>query len=187
MQAMAAADGCFFTRALGAFHPRLGTPVRTNLLSGAVATLFVIAAMQLAGGDAGAVCAVVLTVAVTTLLLSYLIIVPALVLLLLRRPDVIRPYRVPFGHRGFMTCAVLVYAWILVGSWCALFPGTLEALLGIEYAFDDIWGVSRTAFEAFTLGTVAVLLMVGAVGLRNARRESAAAAPTPQVATNKTS
>ena len=174
MQAMAAADGGSFTRALGAFHPRLGTPVRTNLLSGAVATAFMLAAMQLAGGDAGAVFAVVLTVAVTTLLLSYLVIVPALVLLRLRRPDVVRPYRVPFGHRGFMTCAVLVYAWILVGSWCALFPGTLEALFGIDYAFDGIWGVSRTAFEAFTLGTVAVLLTVGAVGLRIARRESAA-------------
>ncbi|MGY6023525.1 hypothetical protein [Streptomyces spinosirectus] len=60
----------FFTRALGAFHRRLGTPERTNLLSGAVATVFMLAAVLLAGGDAGAVFAVVLTVAVTTLLLS---------------------------------------------------------------------------------------------------------------------
>ncbi|WP_225804611.1 APC family permease [Streptomyces sp. NK15101] len=171
MQAMAAADGGSFSRALGAFHPRLGTPVRTNLLSGAVATVFMIVAMQVAEGDAGAVFAVVLTVAVTTLLLSYLVIVPALVLLRLRRPEAVRPYRVPFGDRGFMGCAALVYAWILVGSWCALFPGTLEALLSIEYSFEDIWGMSRGAFEAFTLGTVAVLLLVGALGLAIARRE----------------
>ncbi|MFD0076977.1 APC family permease [Streptomyces sp. NPDC127166] len=175
MQAMAAADGGSFTRKLGAFHPRLGTPVRTNLLSGAVATVFMIVAMRVAEGDAGAVFAVVLTVAVTTLLLSYLVIVPALVLLRLRRPEVVRPYRVPFGDRGFMTGAALVYGWILVGSWCALFPGTLEALFGIEYAFDDIWGMSRAAFEAFTLGTVAVLLLVGAVGLAIARREGTGA------------
>ncbi|MEU3711687.1 APC family permease [Streptomyces catenulae] len=171
MQAMAAADGGSFSRSLGAFHPRLGTPVRTNLLSGIVATVFMLAAMQLAGGDAGAVFAVVLTVAVTTLLLSYLIIVPSLVLLRLRRPDVIRPYRVPFGHRGFLTCAALVYAWILLGSWCALFPGTLESLAGLPYTFDTTWGVSRTTFETFTLGTVAALLLVGTAGLRVARRE----------------
>ncbi|WP_307804653.1 APC family permease [Streptomyces sp. VRA16 Mangrove soil] len=170
MQAMAAADGAFFSRALGAFHPRLGTPVRTNLLSGAVATLFMLAAMQLADGDAGAVFAVVLTVAVTTLLLSYLVVIPALVLLRLRHPDVPRPYRVPFGARGFFVCAALVYAWILVGSWSALFPGVLEGLFGIGYDFHDVWGVSRGAFELFTLGTVAVLLLVGSAGLATARR-----------------
>ncbi|WP_420037197.1 APC family permease [Streptomyces sp. cg28] len=171
MQAMAAADGGFFARSLGAFHPRLGTPVRTNLLSGAVATVFMLTAMQLADGDAGAVFAVVLTVAVTTLLLSYLVIVPALVVLRLRRPDVPRPYRVPFGNRGFLACAALVYAWILLGSWSALFPGVLEGLFGIDYDFGDTWGVSRLSFEAFTLGTVVLLLLVGALGMAAARRE----------------
>ncbi|MFE1955807.1 APC family permease [Streptomyces sp. NPDC059524] len=175
MQAMAAADGGFFTRKLGAFHPKLGTPVRTNLLSGAVATLFMLTAMQLADGDAGAVFAVVLTVAVTTLLLSYLVVVPALVLLRLRRPEVERPYRVPFGDRGFLACAGLVYAWILVGSWSALFPGVLEGVFGIEYDFMDSWGVSRLSFESFTLGTVGLLLVVGTIGVRVARRESAPA------------
>ncbi|WP_353946020.1 APC family permease [Streptomyces sp. HUAS MG91] len=171
MQAMAAADGGFFARGLGAFHPRLGTPVRTNLLSGAVATVFMLTAMRLVHGDTGAVFGVVLTVAVTTLLLSYLAIVPALLFLRLRRPEVPRPYRVPFGNRGFVVCAVLVYAWILVGSWAALFPGVLESLFGIDYDFQDAWGVSRPTFETFTLGTIVVLLLVGAAGLAVARRE----------------
>ncbi|MCG7205106.1 APC family permease [Streptomyces arenae] len=170
MQAMAAADGGFFSRRLGAFHPRLSTPVRTNLLSGVVATVFMLVAMQLANGDAAAVFTVVLTVAVTTLLLSYLVVVPALVVLRLRRPEVPRPYRVPFGNRGFMVCAALVYTWILIGSWAALFPGVLEHLFGIDYDFQDAWGVSRNAFEAFTLGTVAVLSAIGALGVITARR-----------------
>ncbi|WP_223281373.1 APC family permease [Streptomyces antnestii] len=164
MQAMAAADGGFFSRKLGAFHPTLGTPVRTNLLSGAIATIFMVAAMRLADGDAAAVFSVVLTVAVTTLLLSYLTVIPALVVLRLRHRDVPRPYQVPFGSKGFMVCAVLVYVWILIGSWAALFPGTLEALLGITYDFHGTWGVSRTAFEAFTLGTVVALLLLGTIG-----------------------
>lgn len=171
MQAMAAADGGFFSRALGAFHPGLGTPVRTNLLSGAVATAFMLAAMQLVRGDTGAIFSVVLTVAVTTLLLSYLAVVPALIVLRLRHPEVTRPYQVPFGRRGFVACAILVYAWILVGSWSALFPGTLENLFGIDYVFRDVWGVSRLTFETFTLGTVVVLLLVGAAGMTVARRK----------------
>ncbi|WP_306185102.1 amino acid permease [Streptomyces sp. MK5] len=179
----AAADGGFFTRALGTFHPRLGTPVRTNLLSGAVATVFMLAAMRFANGDAADVFAVVLTVAVTTLLLSYLVVIPALVLLRIRRPDVPRPYHVPFGTRGFLLCGALVYAWILIGSWSALFPGVLEQLFGIDYVFHDVRGVSRASFEAFSLGTVVVLLIVGVMGVAVARREGTARAATGEART----
>lgn len=91
-------------------------------------------------------------------------------MLRLRRPEVTRPYQVPFGDRGFLACALLVYAWILIGSWSALFPGILENLFGIDYVLDDVWGVSRLTFETFTLGTVAVLLLVGVAGLAVARR-----------------
>lgn len=164
MQAMAAADGGFFSRWLGDFHPRLGTPVRMNVLSGLTATAFMVAAMNLASSDASHTFAVVLTVAITTLLLSYLVIVPALLVLRLRRPEVPRPYQVPFGTRGFTAAAVLVYAWILLGSWVALFPGTLEPLVGIPYDFRSIWGVSRMSFEVFSLGTVLLLLAVGVAG-----------------------
>ncbi|MER7394329.1 APC family permease [Streptomyces sp. NPDC000151] len=169
MQAMTAADGGFFSRGLGAFHERLGTPVRMNLLSGITATLFMVAAMHLASGDAAAVFGVVLTVAITTLLLSYLVIVPSLIRLRLRRAEVPRPYEVPFGTRGFLVYASLVYAWIVLGSWVALFPGTLEHLVGLHYDFADTWGVSRATFETFTLGTVVLLLAVGVLGLRGGR------------------
>ncbi|MFI1202389.1 APC family permease (plasmid) [Streptomyces sp. BHT-5-2] len=164
MQAMAAADGGFFTRALGTFHPRLGTPVRMNLLSGVTATAFMVTAMRLAHGDAAAAFGVVLSVAITTLLLSYLAVIPALLALRLRHREVPRPYEVPFGTRGFTVAALLVYAWILLGSWVALFPGTLESALGIPYRFRTVWGVSRLTFETFTLSTVGLLLVVGAAG-----------------------
>ncbi|WP_051871391.1 hypothetical protein [Streptomyces sclerotialus] len=141
-----------------------------NLLSGITATLFMVAAMNLAAGDTAAVFGVVLTVAITTLLLSYLVIVPALIRLRLHRPEVPRPYRVPFGSRGFVTYAAVVYAWIVLGSWVALFPGTLKRLFGLGYDFRDAWGVSRLTFEAFTLGTVVLLLVVGGLGLRGRRR-----------------
>src|SRR5699024_6924325 len=47
MQALAAADGAFFGGFFGKFHPKLGTPVHVNMLSGTVATLFMLAATQL--------------------------------------------------------------------------------------------------------------------------------------------
>lgn len=175
MQAMAAADGGFFSRSLGAFHPRLSTPVRMNVLSGLTATVFMIASMTLIHGNAAAVFGVVLTVAITTLLLSYLTVVPALLVLRLRHPQVDRPYRVPFGTTGFKVYAALVYAWIVLGSWVALFPGTLEPLLGISYDFQGTWGVSRTTFEVFTLGSVVLLLAVGVAGYTVNRTSSAAA------------
>ncbi|MBT2442791.1 APC family permease [Streptomyces sp. ISL-36] len=164
MQAMAAADGGFFHRGLGAFHDRLGTPLRMNLVSGVTATLFMVAATTLVHGDTAAVFGVVLTVAVTTLLLSYLVVIPSLVVLRRKHRDVPRPYTVPFGTVGFLVCAGLVYAWIALGSWTALFPGTLEPLLGVTYDFTGTWGVSRPTFELFTLGTVVLLLSVGGLG-----------------------
>lgn len=179
MQAMAAADGGFFSRSLGAFHPRLGTPVRMNLVSGVTATVFMLAATLLVNGTAAADFKVVLTVAVTTLLLSYLAVIPALGTLRKNHPDVQRPYRVPFGTWGFRISLGLVYAFILLGSWIALFPGALEKVLGVDYSFTSTWGVSRTAFEAFTLGTVAVLLAVGVLGRLVAARLDRSAPQTP--------
>ncbi|MFE0381411.1 APC family permease [Streptomyces inhibens] len=169
MQAMAAADGGFFTRGLGAFHPRLGTPVRMNLVSGVTATAFMVAAMHLASGDTSSVFGVVLSVAITTLLLSYLAVIPSLLVLRLRHRSVPRPYQVPFGSRGFTVAVVLVYTWILLGSWVALFPDTLEELAGIPYDFRATWSVSRLAFETFTLGTVVLLLAVAAAGYMTQR------------------
>ncbi|MER7153467.1 APC family permease [Streptomyces lydicus] len=172
MQAMAAADGGFFSRGLGVFHARLGTPVRMNLLSGVTATAFMVAAMHLASGDTSAIFGVVLTVAITTLLLSYIAVIPALLALRLRHPEAPRPYRVPFGIGGFASADLLVYAWILLGCWVALFPGTLERFVGFPYDFRATWGVSRLTFETFTLGTVGVLLAVAAAGYATQRMRS---------------
>jgi hypothetical protein len=52
----------------------------------------------------------------------------------------------------------------VIGSWVALFPGTLENWLGGSYTRSDSWTISRTEFEAFTLGTLAVFIVVALVG-----------------------
>ncbi|GAA4341849.1 APC family permease [Microbacterium rhizosphaerae] len=163
VQAAAGADGAFF-RYFGAFSPRLGTPVRMNLLSGVVASVFCIAATVLLNGTTAAVFTVVLTVAISTLLLSYLVIFPSIIALRRKHPDVPRPFRVPGGTVGLWVCTVVIYAWVLLGSWVAVFPGTLEGLLGVTYDFQDVWGVGRPTFELFTIGTLVVIAILAVVG-----------------------
>jgi len=169
MQAMTAADGSFFGGFFGHFHPGLGTPVRVNLLSGVVATVFLLAAMQVTGSGAS-VFGVVLTISISTFLLSYLLVIPAAIRLRTRYPDHHRPFRVPVSDRGFAVLGWSAFAWVVLGSWVAVFPGTLERLFGEEYPFKEYWGVSQTTFEVFTLGTLAFLLALCAVGyVRGAR------------------
>jgi amino acid transporter len=170
VQAIAGADGTF-PRFFGVFHPTLGTPVRVNMLSGVVATVFCVAATSLVQGSDAAVFSVVLSIAVDTLLLSYLLIFPAALRLRTRYPSVHRPYRVPGGRPGLWACTVLIYVWVALGSWIAVFPGTLESVLGIDYQFADTWGVSRVTFEAFTIGTLATVALCCLAGYRWARRE----------------
>jgi len=169
IQAIAGADGTF-PRFFGVFHPTLGTPVRVNLLSGVVATMFCIAATLLVHGSSAAVFTVVLSIAVSTLLLSYLVIFPTVVRLRRRYPALDRPYRIPGGRAGLWASAVLIYAWVALGSWISVFPGTIESLLGIQYDFAATWGVSRLTFEAFTVGTLLAIVAFCTAGYWWARR-----------------
>jgi glutamate:GABA antiporter len=178
MQAMTAADGSFFGGFFGRFHPGLGTPVRVNLLSGAVATGFLLVAMQVTG-DGASIFGVVLTISISTFLLSYLLVIPAAIRLRTRYPDKVRPFRVPVSDTVFALLGWSAFAWVLLGSWVAVFPGTLERLFGEDYPFEDYWGVTQATFETFTLGTLAFLLALCGVGYaRGARVRGEAGAPT---------
>lgn len=169
MQAMAAADGAFFGGFFGRIHPKLGTPFRVNLLSGVVATLFMLVAMQLTGSS-GALFQVVLTISISTFLLSYLLAIPAAVRLRTKYPDMVRPFKVPVSDRGFQVLGAICFTWILVGSWIAVFPGTLNLLFGLSYDFLAIWGVSQVTFEAFALGTLLCIFLLGFIGYLRGKR-----------------
>ena len=167
IQAVAAQDGAFFPY-FGVFSKRLGTPVRVNLLSGVVATIFMIAAVNLLNSESAAdAFIVVLTIAISTTLISYLWIFPAAIKLRYTYGDVHRPYRVPggSGNLGMWILAGVITFWVVLGSFTAVFPSVLERLFGLDYGpFKDAWGVSFGKFEVLTLGTLAVVFLIGTWG-----------------------
>jgi amino acid transporter len=161
--AVAAYDGAF-PGYFGKFHQRLGTPVRVNVMSGVVATIFCGAATQLLAGKQANTFLVVLLLATSATLLGYLLVFPAVPILRRKFASVHRPYRVPGGNVGLWTCTALCMFWIVLGSWVALFPGTLNHLFGESYSIKATFGVSTARFEAFTLGTLVVIILVGVLG-----------------------
>jgi amino acid transporter len=164
IQAVASYDGAFLPF-FGVFNRRLGTPVRVNVLSGVVATVFMVVAIAVFNNGSDSAFAVVLGIAISTTLISYLWIFPAALKLRYTHPEVERPYRVPGGTAGIWAATTIVTLWVALGSWVAVFPGTLEPLVGVDYGpFRDAWGVSRGAFEALTLGALGTIVALGIVG-----------------------
>jgi glutamate:GABA antiporter len=164
--AVAAYDGAF-PGYFGRFHARLGTPVRVNVMSGITSTIFMLAAVYLLSGSASAASTftVVLYLATSTTLLSYLVIFPAAIKLRMSHGHVPRPYRLGKSGDGLMwVCTGLCTLWMVLGSWVALFPGTLERITGHSYSVMDNYGVTRLRFEVFTLGTLAIILVIGVIG-----------------------
>jgi amino acid transporter len=162
--AIASADGAFFPY-FGEFSEKLGTPLRANILSGVTATIFMVASVLLLSSGSADIFGVVLTIAVSTTLISYLLMFPAAWALRRKYDGVHRPYRIPGkDNRYLIGCVILIEGWIMLGSWTAVFPGSLDKLLGNEYSFTENWGVSWATFEVFTLGTLAVIVAVSLIG-----------------------
>jgi amino acid transporter len=162
IQAVAAFDGAFFPW-FGIFNRRFGTPVRVNVMSGIVSTIFCFSAIAFFDSGANSTFAIVLTIAISTTLMSYLWIFLAALKLRYTHPDVKRPYRVP-GKYGMWIASLVITGWVALGSFAAIFPGVLEETFGLSYDFADNWGVTRGRYEAYTFGTLAVILAFGIVG-----------------------
>jgi glutamate:GABA antiporter len=161
--AVAAYDGAF-PGFFGVFNRKFGTPVRVNTMSGIFATIFMVVAVAAFNGGQNSKFVVVLDIAISTTLISYLWVFPAVIKLRYTHGHVYRPYRIPGDKAGMWIAAGLTTFWTALGSFVAVFPGTLESLFGIDYNFHDTWGVSRTTFEVLTLGTLAVVFAIAIIG-----------------------
>jgi amino acid transporter len=179
IQAVASYDGAFFPF-FGVFNKKLGTPVRVNVLSGITSSVFAIVAIyMLKSNSTASAFTVVLDIAISTTLISYLWIFPAVLKLRYSHPHVERPFVHPWGMRGLWASTILTTGWILLGSWVAVFPDTLERLFNVGYGFKDSWGVTQGVFEALTLGTLGVIVAIGLVGYWFGRDVRAQGADVP--------
>jgi glutamate:GABA antiporter len=179
IQAVASYDGAFFPF-FGVFNRKLGTPVRVNVMSGITSSVFCVAAIIMLKHQSTAnAFTVVLDIAISTTLLSYLWIFPAALKLRYSHGHVHRPYVHPWGKAGIWISTVLVTFWIALGSFEAIFPDVLEKLFGVGYGFKGSWGVGRGEFEALTLGTLGIIVVVGLIGYWAARDVRADVASVP--------
>jgi glutamate:GABA antiporter len=147
-------------RGLGVFSARFGTPVRVNVLSGAVATAVFVSAELITGGNAVKFFTVALSLAISTTLMSYLLIFPAAWRLRKVRPDDARPFRAP----AVAVLTVLSTVLVAFASIEALFPGlgggwfSPENLPSTQWHPDERWTYLAAA------GTpIVVFLIAGAV------------------------
>lgn len=164
--AVSAMDGAA-PRWLGRISPRLGTPVRVNLLSGVAATLTLMAASALTHDDANKLFNAGLGVALSTTIIAYLVIFPALVRLRSLYPDTPRPYRVPGGTAGAWVASVTTTGWVALGVAALIWPGLGSGWFGTAPAPNGGLPSGWTADERwlFTLTQTVPLLAAIALGL----------------------
>jgi amino acid transporter len=166
-EAVASLDGGG-PRILGWFSARLGTPIAMNLLSGAVATVLMVAAFKITGGNASKYFEAVLGLTISTTTISYLFIFPALIKLRYSRPEVERPYRVPGGTAGAWVCSVVPTFWALLATVALIWPGFGVGWFGTGgNPNDDLAALSfshqRMAYELSQIVPLAVIIVIGVI------------------------
>jgi amino acid transporter len=174
-------------RFLGVLNAKLGTPVRVNVFSGIVATLVLILAQVITQGDAAKFFGAVLGVTISTTLISYLLIYPALWRLRVTRPEVERPFRMPW-HRGLTVVLMILLAFTVVQL---IAPGALFDWFGPDFRPEG-WKASEAGlYLATELLPVLVFIGVGVLFWRlgkrtrieNAAAEAAAVDSAPEATT----
>jgi len=155
-------------RVLGRFSARLGTPVAMNLLSGLVATVLMVAAFQITAGNANKYFEAVLGLTISTTTISYLLIFPALIKLRYSRPEVDRPYRVPWGTAGAWLCSLVPTCWALLATVALIWPGFGVGWFGTGgNPNDDLAALSfshqRTAYELSQIVPLALIIVIGVI------------------------
>ena len=170
-QAIAALDGAA-PAWMGRFTS-FGTPISVNLSSGAVSSVMCVFVFVTTRGSLANFFSIMLALNVSTAALAYLLIFPSLIILRRRYPEVTRPYRLPGGPAAAWGAVILTELFVVVTMVTMLWPGAINAMFGRPYSVETSWGVSRTFFEEVTLGSFAMVVMLGlafwAIGGRKRR------------------
>ena len=145
-------------RQLGYFSTRFGTPIVVNILSGVIATFFMVLALTLTSGNLANFFLVVLGLVISTTTFSYVLIFPALLTLRRKYPNVKRPYMIPGGQTGAWICVILAVFWVAAATLLSLWPGLFTYQWSADHA-----GLSRFNFELANLVTVGALIVLAII------------------------
>jgi glutamate:GABA antiporter len=143
---------------LGYFSSRFGTPIVVNVLSGIIATIFMVLALTLTSGNLANFFLVVLGLVISTTTFSYILIFPALLTLRRKYPNVKRPFVVPGGNTGAWICVVLAVFWVAAATVFSLWPGLFTSTWSADHA-----NLSRFNFELANGVAVGALIIVAIV------------------------
>ncbi|WP_328402801.1 APC family permease [Nocardia sp. NBC_00403] len=191
-QATACADGAG-PRFFGVLSEKAGTPVRVNILSGVLATVIMVAALNITEGDTGKYFSAGLNLAISMTMFAYLGLFPALLVLRRKYPDARRPFSVPGGRLGAVAASVVTTAIVLFTLVQLLWPGAGLGWFGSTSHPDDSLPTSFAGERLeYTLTQLVPLVVFAVVGLgfvligRHQRGRAAAvdtvtSAPHPEV------
>ena len=149
-------------RRLGYFSARFGTPVPVNVLSGILATLFLLANVIVnhvfAGGNLASLFGVVLAIAISTTTFSYIFAFPALVILRYKYPNANRPYKVPGGMVGAWVVMLLTWLYVVAATVFSLWPGLFtSSVTGPPSGYT----LDRAPFEISVFATMLIVIAIG--------------------------
>jgi amino acid transporter len=164
--AVAAADGS--APPVLARRTRADVPIAAGILSGAVATITMALAYELASGRLARYFGAMLGLGISTVLLSYLLVFPSLLRLRRTQPDVARPFIVPGGRPGAWACTLLTTAIALFAALELIYPG-----LGLAHPDTVLPGSFeglRSRYELSMAVPLAALALLGALSFASGRR-----------------
>ncbi len=158
-------------RTMGYFSARFGTPVPVNVISGILASVFLILNFLITGGDLKSFFTIVLGLVISTTTFSYVLVFPALVVLRRKYPNARRPYRVGGGTIGAWVVMVLCEFYVVAATIFSLWPNLFSSDVTNAVKVGGV-GIARGTYELTVFGATAVMLVIAvifyAVGRRHA-------------------
>jgi glutamate:GABA antiporter len=163
-------------RALGYFSGRFGTPIVVNVLSGVIATVFLVANFVITGGNLRSFFAVVLGLVISTTTFAYVLIFPAIITIRRKYGTTGRGYRIPGGAAVVWTCALVCEFFVVAATIFSLWPGAISANgIFTSDATAKVAGLDRAPYEITVLATMAIIVLIGVVFWLVGRRRQVSA------------
>jgi amino acid transporter len=149
-------------RSLGYFSKRFGTPVPVNVVSGILASLFLVANFLITGGSLKNFFTIVLGLVISTTTFSYVLVFPALVVLRRKYPNVRRPYKIGGGVIGAWVTMLLCEAYVVGATVFSLWPNLFTDKVTGAVTVGGV-SIDRGQYELTVFGATAIMLVIAVV------------------------